>query len=158
MTSLSAKHFQAWAIIQLVCMCVRSSLVPRPPLAAFFTAVENARFSMAVKKAARGGLGTRLCEQCTQSYGLFKLLCVVDELLQNNSRLFPAKRLQLIQPGLRGKVMRLRVLSRKESSPSLCPQEVALPMGGAQRSGEKKKKILQIPQWTYTQCKYGDCE
>ena len=52
-----------------------SSLLPRPPLAAFFAAVEKragqtsrdvsfqafpARFSTAAKKAARGGLGMRL--------------------------------------------------------------------------------------------------
>ena len=38
------------------------SLVRRPPLAAFFAAVEKCatRFSMAMKKAARGGLGMRL--------------------------------------------------------------------------------------------------
>ena len=37
------------------------SLIPRPPLAAFFTAMEkHAGFSMAAKKVARGGLGMRL--------------------------------------------------------------------------------------------------
>ena len=42
-----------------------TSLIPRPPLAAFFSVVEKTRcffwfFSTAAKKAARGGLGTRL--------------------------------------------------------------------------------------------------
>ena len=37
------------------------SLIPRPPLATFFLQPwKNGCFSMAVKKAARGGLGTRL--------------------------------------------------------------------------------------------------
>ena len=35
----------------------RTSLVPRPPLAAFFATVEK---NMVAKKAVRGGLGTRL--------------------------------------------------------------------------------------------------
>ena len=43
-----------------------TSLVPRPPLAAFFAAVEkNVFFSTAAKKAARGGLGTRLLRDYT---------------------------------------------------------------------------------------------
>ena len=40
-------------------MKYQHSLVPRLTLAAFFAAVQNTRFSMAAKKAARGGLGTR---------------------------------------------------------------------------------------------------
>ena len=44
-------------------------LVPRPPLTAFFAAMEKRAFFHGCKKAAREGLGTRLC-QLTPAEGL----------------------------------------------------------------------------------------
>ena len=67
----------------ILSVAVYPSLVPRPPLTAFFTAVEKKThfFSTAVKKAARGSLDTRL------GYTATLRMCFLCEPTQSNSRL-----------------------------------------------------------------------
>ena len=58
---LPAYNFAGFIMLsycKLLSVCTLHSLVPRPPLAAFFRS--HVFFSTAAKKAARGGLDTRL--------------------------------------------------------------------------------------------------